>query len=248
MRKYTMWVLGTVAAVATTIAAVQAQSGAQPEVAPVLQKQTQELLDAIASGDRAPWTRHLLDGMVSTVEDGSVKTGGTLIDEIRPLPPGITGTIKVTDFKAVRHGNVTITTYVADEEEGYFGQTLHAKYATTDTWLQTADGWRLAASAVLALRTDPPARDLPDAALDQYVGVYTLTPEITYTIRRTAAGLTGERTGRKPDVLKVELADCLFVPGQTRLRKIFQRDAQGRITGFVERRESWDVQWTRQRQ
>jgi hypothetical protein len=49
-------------------------------------------------------------------------------------------------------------------------------------------------------------------------------------------------------VLKVELADCLFVPGQTRLRKIFQRDAQGRITGFVERRESWDVQWTRQRQ
>jgi hypothetical protein len=45
--------------------------------------------------------------------------------------------------------------------------------------------------------------------------------------------------------LKVELADCLFVPGQPRLRKVFQRDANGRVTGFVERRESWDIAWRR---
>ena len=31
--------------------------------------------------------------------------------------------------------------------------------------------------------------------------------------------------------------------GDPRIRKIFQRDALGRIAGFVERRESWDIVW-----
>lgn len=30
-----------------------------------------------------------------------------------------------------------------------------------------------------------------------------------------------------------------------KLRKIFQRDAKGAVTGFVERRESWDIAWQR---
>jgi hypothetical protein len=47
--------------------------------------------------------------------------------------------------------------------------------------------------------------------------------------------------------LKSELADCLFVQGQPCLRKIFQRDATGHVTGFVERRESWDIRWQRVR-
>ncbi|HEX7842382.1 MAG TPA: hypothetical protein VF469_33145 [Kofleriaceae bacterium] len=37
----------------------------------------------------------------------------------------------------------------------------------------------------------------------------------------------------------------LFVPGQPRSRKIFHRDAAGRITGFADRHEARDVVWTR---
>jgi hypothetical protein len=36
-----------------------------------------------------------------------------------------------------------------------------------------------------------------------------------------------------------------FVPGEPRLRYLFQRDAAGRITGFLQRRESWDLVWKR---
>ena len=43
--------------------------------------------------------------------------------------------------------------------------------------------------------------------------------------------------------LDVEVRDVLFVPGQPRIRKIFQRDPHGKITGFVDRRESWDLVW-----
>ena len=37
----------------------------------------------------------------------------------------------------------------------------------------------------------------------------------------------------------------LFTPGQPRVRKIFMRDAQGHITGYLNRREGRDVVVTR---
>ncbi len=33
---------------------------------------------------------------------------------------------------------------------------------------------------------------------------------------------------------------ALFVPDDVYLRKVFQRDAQGRVTGFIDRRENTD--------
>lgn len=45
--------------------------------------------------------------------------------------------------------------------------------------------------------------------------------------------------------MAVELPDVLFAPDQLRIRKIFQRDAAGRITGFVDRREGGDLVWRR---
>jgi hypothetical protein len=58
--------------------------------------------------------------------------------------------------------------------------------------------------------------------------------------------LVGGRQGREMKPLEVEMRDVLFIPGQPRIRKIFQRDANGKITGFVDRRESWDLLWRRE--
>jgi Domain of unknown function (DUF4440) len=238
---------------ALTIAAIAIAgtlaSATQPadDLSATLQRQTQELLDAIPRGDRAPWIRYLHESMIYAAEDGSVKNKAQLVDELRPFPKEIWGRIHIRQFRSVRHQSAAVTNYLIDEEEGYFGQVIGAQYLVTDTWVETPAGWRLVATEALALRTDPPAIDLPAARLDEFVGVYSLTHEITYTIRRGPRGLEGQRTGRQPEVLKVEVADCLFVPGQPRLRKIFQRDAAGAITGFVERRESWDIVWRRVR-
>jgi hypothetical protein len=37
----------------------------------------------------------------------------------------------------------------------------------------------------------------------------------------------------------------LFTPGQPRSRKIMLRDAQGRVTGFTNRRDGRDVVWAK---
>lgn len=168
-----------------------------------------------------------------------------MVSQIKPFPEGVSGNIRVTDFKVTVHGTVAVATHVEDESENYHGHQLHCQYRTTDTWVQTSAGWRLLASQVLALRTDPAAINLTAQQAAAYVGRYSLSPDIAYDIRLINGQLEGQQTGRKPEVLRAEVADVLFVPGKPRYRKVIQRDAAGRITGFAERREAWDLLWTR---
>jgi hypothetical protein len=180
-----------------------------------LQANTQALMDAVTAGDAGVWNR-LLDAHVTYVdENGSVLDRKALVDGIKPLPAGVSGAIRVTEFHATVHGDVAVTTHVDDEHETFHGHALHCRYRTTDTWQRTPEGWRLVGGQVLALRTDPPA-------------------------------LEGRQTGKKPEPLKVETGDVLFVPGKPRYRKVFLRDDDGDITGFAERREAWDLVFTKQ--
>ncbi|MFL6236768.1 MAG: DUF4440 domain-containing protein [Thermoanaerobaculia bacterium] len=215
------------------------------DIAAMLQRQTQELMDAITYGKAEVWERYLDPKAIYTTEDGTLQTKAQMVEGTKPLPEGVSGTIKVIDFKATVQGPVAITNYVSDEHETYHGHELHCQYRSTDTWLKTPAGWRLVGSQVLALRTDPPAVPFTSRQMDEYVGRYSLTPTITYEIRRQGDGLEGQQNGRKAEPLKLEAPDVLFVPGKTRYRKIFQRDADGRVTGFAERREAWDLDWKR---
>lgn len=221
-------------------------AGRDEDVPAILQRQTQELLEAITSGSAAVWER-LLDPRVSfTNEDGELRSKRAMVADIRPLPKTITGTITLTDFKATVHGDVAVTTHVDDEHETFHGHALHCQYRTTDTWIRTTQGWRLIGSQVLALRTDPPAVELTPAQLDEFVGTYALAPDLHYEIRHRGAVLIGQETGRTPDTLRAETRDVLFVPGRPRYRKVFWRDGEGRAVGFAERREAWDLVWTRE--
>jgi ketosteroid isomerase-like protein len=215
------------------------------DVARVLEQQTQELLNAVSSGDAGVWDHYLDANAIYLAEDGTRKTKAALLKEITPLPTGISGSILVTAFEVRLHGDTAVTTHNDLESEDYFGHPLKAEYRTTDTWIRTPQGWKLVASQVHAQLIDPPALQLPSARLDEYAGVYRLNADIKYTIRKEGSGLVGERSGRPAQTLSVEGADVMFVAGQPRSRKIFLRGADGHITGFVDRREGRDIPWTR---
>jgi hypothetical protein len=211
----------------------------------VLRAQTQELLDAVTAGNPAVWDRYVDPQVLYVSEAGEVESKAQLLAEVAPLPAGISGKIALGRFEVRRHGDTAVVLHVDEEDEDYFGHAIHAQYLTTATWRLGPDGWKLIASQVLATLIDPPAIALPAAQLDEYAGTYQLTGAIRYTIRRDGDRVIGERTGRPAQELRVEARDVLFVPGQPRSRKIFQRDAGGRITGFADRREARDVVWTR---
>jgi hypothetical protein len=234
-----------VLAAALPLAAGTEASSPGEDTAAVLHRQTQELMDAIGAGSAAVWDRYLDPRAVYTTEDGTMQTKAQMVEGTKPLPPGVSGNIKVIDFKATVNGTVAVATYVSDEHETYHGHQLHCQYRTTDTWQKTPAGWRLIGGQVLALRTDPPAVPFTARQLEEYVGRYELAPDITYEIRRQGDGLEGQQNGRPAEALRLEAPDVLFVPGKTRYRWIVQRGADGRVTGFAERREAWDLDWKR---
>lgn len=49
---------------------------------------TQELLDAMAPGDKAVWDRYLAPECLYAAEDGRTLTKAQLLEELSPLPPG----------------------------------------------------------------------------------------------------------------------------------------------------------------
>jgi ketosteroid isomerase-like protein len=216
---------------------------AQDDVAAVLKAQTQELLNAVTNGDPRVWDRYLDPNVLYLAEDGTRKSKADLLKEITPLPKGISGALTVANFEVRLHGDTAIATHDDLEDEDYFGHTLKAEYRTTDTWRRTPQGWKLIASQVHAQLIDPAAIQVAAAKLDEYVGAYRLNADITYTIRRQGDALSGERTGRPTQMLKMEASDVMFVPGQPRSRKVFLRSADGRVTGFVDRREGRDIPW-----
>lgn len=212
-----------------------------------LRQSTQELLDAVAPGRVDVWRALLHDRMIHVDENGSVRNKAELLAELRPLPAGLKGSLRIASFRVEVHGDVAIATHEDREDLDYFGQKLDSRYRTTDTWLRTAQGWRLIGAQVLAVPEDPPAAALDAKQLCAYEGVFALTPEVTATVRCRESELTVERAGRPTVIYRPETADVFFSPGQPRTRRIFQRDASGGVIGFVDRREGHDIGWRKVR-
>lgn len=230
---------------ALAIAAAPAAAADDPALAAELQAKTQALVDAIAPGDAKTWDSATDPALMFITENNEVLTKDALLKELTPLPKGLVGHIKVTDYKLQRHGDSAVATYIADESLDYHGQLLKTKFRTTDAWQRTAGGWKMVSSMTLSVLNDPPAIRLPAAKLADYAGRYELTPEIHYTVRIDGDRLLGLRDGGKEAELKAEAADIFFVAGSPRSRKVFYRDASGKVTGFGDRREGQDIRWKR---
>lgn len=215
------------------------------DVAALLKKQTQEMCDAVAAGNAKVWDRYLDDRVVIRSEDGALHDKAGMLKDLGPLPAGVSGTIEVTDFRATFRKDLAVATYALDEHETYHGHNLHCRYLSTDTWVRTADGWKLIASQVDAERGDPPSVGMTDSQADAYAGRYALTPEIAYEIRRNGKQLEGRKGTGAWEPLMLEAPDVLFVPGKPRYRKVILRDETGKVTGFADRREEWDLVWKR---
>jgi ketosteroid isomerase-like protein len=204
----------------------------------------QAMSDAIASGNAAVWDKYLDPNVIFAEEDDTYKGNADMLKEIVPLPKGLSGIIRVELLSYHEEDGVAVALFRQNETERYFGQTVYAKYLTSTTWRKRADGWKLIASQVLAEKIDPPAITLPAKQLAQYVGKYQLKDSAaTYSLHLVDGRLIGTRDTRKAATWNAEASDVFFLSGDPRIRKIFQRAASGKIIGFVERRESWDIVW-----
>ena len=226
--------------------ALQISAVASDKTTELLHAKDQALLDAIAPGERKVWDQALSANAIYVDENGVVMDRAEFLKQLEPPPSGASGTLQITSYSAHISGDLATVVHIDDEQENYHGQMLSARYLTTEAWRRDAGEWKLYLVHAYAVPQDPPTIALPSHELQQYVGRYVGGSDLIYLIQWDGKQLVGGREGRPMKPLQVEVRDVLFVPGQPRIRKIFQRDANGKVTGFVDRRESWDLVWRRE--
>jgi hypothetical protein len=219
------------------------QAAAAGSLENTLRARDQALLDALAPGNRAVWDAALAADALYIDENGKVFTRAEYLKSLEPLPANISGHIDIVDYQLHTDRDVALVIHKDDEHENFHGHSLEASYLMSETWIRRGRDWKLALVHVYVVAKDPPDITLPAAQLDEYVGRYSAGPDLTWIIRRDGDHLLGGREGRTP--LKIEAQDVLFVPGQPRERRFFQRAADGKVLGFIWRREGEDILWKR---
>ncbi len=211
-----------------------------------IRRQSQEFSDASASGDAKTLEKLLADDVVFMDESGGLSTKQEIVSGATPPAEGIKNVLVQSDLAVSLHGDVAVTSFTDTSTMTVFGQNSKARYRSTEVWSKQSGAWKMISSQTLALPDDPAHIQLPAATLDQYAGTYDAGPKLVIKIDHQGDGLVSATNGGKTNPLLVEAPDVLFTPGQPRLRRVFERDASGKITGFNARREGHDLHFKRQ--
>jgi hypothetical protein len=206
-----------------------------------LVRRTQAMLDAVSSGDKAPWAKYYADDALYFDEKGRKMDKVGLMEDLTPLPKGYTGEIKVTNPQSLLLGSTAILTYDQEETETIFGQKMTARYHETDTWMYRAGRWQVVAAQVLRYYEDPAVGRADARRLDDYVGTYRLADGMEMKVVRDGDKLSLERGGKRTELLP-EVTDLYFRKGQEG-RILFRRDEAGRVDALLNRRNNEDVVW-----
>jgi hypothetical protein len=204
-------------------------------------RRTQELYDAIAPGNQAPWKKYFADDCIFSDEKGRTLDKTKLIADITPMPAGYSGAIKIDKVQSRIWGDTAVLSYDANETETIFGQNVTARYHSTDTWLRRSGNWQIVASQAHRYYEDPAIGKADPKKFPDYLGVYELTPGQTRTVTADGGKLFVERKGKKDELLP-EASEVFFRKG-VEGRILFRYNANGKVDSLIDRRNNEDVIW-----
>jgi Domain of unknown function (DUF4440)/Domain of unknown function (DUF3471) len=204
-------------------------------------RQTQELYDAVVPGNQEPWKKYYADDCIFADEKGRLFDKAKLVADITPLPAGYSGAIKIENVQSRVIGDTAILSYDANETETIFGQELHARYHTTDTWLRRNNSWQIIASQTHRYYEDPAIGQADPKKFAQFIGPYELAPGQTRIVTAEGDKLFVERNGKKEQLFP-ETSD-LFFRKNIEGRILFHYDTNGAVNSLIDRRNNEDVVW-----
>ena len=206
-----------------------------------LVRRTQELYDAVATGNQAPWKQYFADDSIFSDEKGRTMDKSKLVADITPLPTGYSGMIKLENVQSRILDPVAILSYDANETETIFGQKLRARYHITDTWMRRDGRWQIVASQAHRYYEDPAVGKADSKKFADFIGTYELAPGQVRTVLSEGDNLFVERNGKK-DQLLPETCDLFFRKG-IEGRILFRYDKDGKVDALIDRRNNEDVVW-----
>lgn len=229
---------------------LQAQTGSQQkavasttEVEREIKRISQELLGAIAVGNKAVWERYLADDCIYSDENGRTLNKAQLLEDLRPLPAGYSGSITIAESQIRVHADAAVLANRMIETETIYGQKIVTEYHATETYVKRDGRWQMLASHVIVVPSERKSIALNPKSLDAFTGQYEMAPGVTYTITRKGDQLIGQRAGRSEEELLAMAENILFRKGTVRGEKVFVRDNSGRVTQMIDRRDNNDLIW-----
>jgi len=240
LRRVTSCLLLTLAISAVAARAI-AQTSPAIDQAELLRR-TQQMYDSLPPGDRTPWMTYYADDAMNYDEKGRAMDKKALLADIDPMPAGYSGVIKVVNPHTIFAPGVAILAYECDETETIFGQELHARYHSVDTWLYREGKWQIAASQTMRYYEDPAIGTTDPARLDDFLGVYELSPGNRRTVTRAGNDIFLQRTAGAKVKLLPESGNLFFRAG-IEGRILFHRNTSGQVDALYDRRNNEDVVW-----
>jgi hypothetical protein len=199
-----------------------------------LRKNDEILLKAVHTANRAAWQTFAATDFFYLDEEGGV----TYLDVfLRQLVPMISRPLQIQTYRMTRVGDTAVVLHEDTDEN-------KVRYIFTETWQRLNGAWKLRVLHIANVLSDPPSIQPSQAQIDELAGTYH-SHSVTYTIRRDGDHILARRPDGSETELKAETRDMLFSPGTPRVRKVFLRDAAGKVTGFVVRYENSDTLWTK---
>lgn len=203
---------------------------------------SQAFSDASASGDAKTLDKLLDANVVFMGEDGTLSSKHDIVAGASPPPAGTRNTLVQSDFHVALHGDVAVTSFTDNATFVTYGHTAHDSFRSTEVWLRKHGNWKMVSSQTIEVPVEPPHIQLAATELDPYVGTYQQAPGHAMRIERQGSGLVIIGRDNKPVPMLAESRDILFRAGSPRMRFVFARNADGRITGFDVRRAGHDLQ------
>jgi len=208
-----------------------------------LVRRTQELFDAVVPGNKEPWQKYFADDCIFADEKGRNLNKTQLVADIRPLPKGYSGTIKIAKPQSVIHGDTAILSYDLDETETIFGQKLTARYHVTDTWLRRNGIWQIVSSQAMRYYEDPAVARIEPKKFGDFSGTYELAAGQMRRVFSEGESLYVERNGKREQLLS-EGSEIFFRKG-VEGRILFRYADNGKVDALIDRRNNEDVVWRR---
>jgi len=204
----------------------------------------QQLLDAIPSGDTIVWGKYLDRNYFISTEDGTTYNKKEFLTTFGPLPKGYSGYIHIINPHLIFREKTAILHYVSDEYEWVLGQKIHTAYSTMNVYYPVDTSWKILGGQVFEIPQLPPATDVSKEILNTYAGTYSLADTITCKIIMENEKLYIQKKNRNKEELFPETNNIFFRKSDTRGRKIFVKNQEGRML-MLERRNGQDVVWKR---
>ncbi len=206
---------------------------------------TQELYDSLVSGNQAPWKKYFAEDCIFADEKGRIFDKPKLIADIKRLPAGYSGTIKIGNAQSRIIGSAAVLSYDTDESETIFGQNLKARYHITDTWLQRNGNWQIIASQAHRYYEDPAVGKADPKKFTDFIGTYELAPGQTRSVKDQGDELFTERNAKREQLLP-ETSELFFRKG-IEGRILFRYAANGKVDALIDRRNNEDVIWRKKK-